>query len=53
MGNDFNSLPFIQRISKLHGGFLNGETNRCGRMFFLTPMPFPVRNHLYPEILHR
>jgi hypothetical protein len=52
MGDGFNSLSFIQRISKLDSGALDGETNGCGRMFFLTPTPFPVRNHFYPDILH-
>jgi hypothetical protein len=52
MGDGLNSLLSVQRIGKLDGGFLHGETNGCGGMFFLTPMPFPVCNHLYPDILH-
>jgi hypothetical protein len=52
MGDGFNALSFLQRISKPDSGALGGETSGCGRMFFLTPMPFPVCNHLYPDILH-
>jgi hypothetical protein len=51
MGDGFNSLPFVQRINNPNGGGLNRKAESCRRMFFLTPMPSPVGDHFYPDVL--
>jgi hypothetical protein len=52
MGDGFDALPFVERINELNGGGLICEAKSCGWMFFPAPVPSPVGNHLYPDVLH-